>query len=140
MGRATKEENISVTSVLILTTYWADDYWYKSGEAPYTKYLGDVPHFVGDRNFRAIGIYSKGPPRKERGDWANLPPAFLKATRIDGGKDRVTIQYEYYGDNLETPSKLLLDGIKKLPKYKTQRFLPLCFFSPTKSGRRLSRV
>lgn len=38
-------------SVLILTTHWADDYWYKSGEAPYTKYLDDVPDFIGDQNF-----------------------------------------------------------------------------------------
>jgi len=128
LERAKKEENTNVTSVLILTTYWADDYWYKSGEAPYTKYLGDVPDLIGDQNFRAVGIYSKGPPKEEYGDRANLSPAFLKVTRIDGNKDRVTIQYEYYGDNLEMPSKLLLDGIKKLTKYKTQRFLPLCFF------------
>jgi len=36
-GRGKRGENINMTSVLILITHWADDYWYKSGEAPYTK-------------------------------------------------------------------------------------------------------
>lgn len=128
MERATKEENTNVTSVLILTTYWADDYWYKNGEAPYTKNLDDLLDFIGDQNFRAIGIYGSGKQKGKNVDMTNLPPAFLKVTRIDGNKDEVKIQYEYHEDKLEMPSKLLLEGIQKLTKYKTQRSSPLCFF------------
>jgi hypothetical protein len=117
-----------MTSVLILITHWADDYWYKSGEAPYTKYLDDVPNFIGDKNFRAIGIYSKGKLKEEHVDKTNLSPAFLKVTRIGGNKDRLTIEYKYHGDKIEMPSKLLLDEIQKLPKHKSESFLPLCFF------------
>ena len=115
-------------SVLILTTHWADDYWYKSGQAPYTKYLGDVPKYVGHDNFRAVGVYGRGMLMQEHVDRTNLFPAFLKVTRIGGNQERLAIEYKYHGDVIEMPSKLLLDEIPKLPRYKTEPFLPLCFF------------
>lgn len=115
--------------VIILTTHWTEDYWYKNGKAPYTKYFEPLKN-IPKQEYRAIGVYTKGKLKGEPIDRSHLKPSFLQVSGIRHHKvsGHLIVSYQFLNEKLDMPSKVIYDEIRSLDRFRGERFLPLCFY------------
>jgi len=114
----------NIVVILVLVTHWTDDYWYKSGEAPYSMSFESRVRELPRQRYRAVGLYWKGKLRGEFVDRTQQNPAFLFVDDIRSVDEGITLSYEYAG-RINLTSLSFAERIRRINRYVDG--FPLCF-------------